>query len=299
MARHPARAAVAPEVLTRELERLLSDVAGTVDDFADRPHPPPESLHQLHREMRRLRHALGIWQRLLSARDRTLVRPLDARLKRLARLVGRVRDRDVMLGLIEGGSLPKPSGRDAWAVARLRSRLRDDARTGRELLRVYLRSERDSHLFEGLRESVDFVPRRGAAPQLADVLKEEQVERHYDVRTAQRRARKRPSSGRLHRLRIEVRRMRHLSEVRRRLEPTNRLAFPTAVRRLQSRLGRLHDLDLVIAGLDPELKATAWGQLLRKERRKARASVRRALKGTRWPKPAKSASSTSAGPTGS
>ncbi|HTW40569.1 MAG TPA: CHAD domain-containing protein [Thermoplasmata archaeon] len=295
MARRPARPAVPPETLARELERLLSDVAGTVDDVADRPHPLPESLHQLHREMRRLRHALGIWQRLLSARDRALVRPLDARLKRLARLVGRVRDRDVMLDLIEGGSLPKPSGRDAWAVARLRSRLRDDARTGRELLRVYLRSERDAHLFEGLRESVDFTPRRGAAPQLAEVLREEQSERRADVRSAQRRARKRPSSNRLHQLRIEVRRLRHLSEVRRRLQPTNRIAFPSTVRRLQSRLGRLHDLDLVIAGLDPELRATAWGQMLKKERRKARGSVRRALKATRWPKPPETAPSTAAG----
>jgi CHAD domain-containing protein len=201
----------------------------------------------------------------------------------------------VMLHLIEGGALPNPTGRDGWAVARLRARLRDDARTGRELLRVYLRSERDAHLFEGLRESVDFVPRRGAAPQLAEVLDEEQKERRSDVRSAHRRARKRPSTTRLHQLRIEVRRLRHLGEVRRRVDPKNRPTFSPAVRRLQSRLGRLHDLDLVIAGLDPDLRATEWGRALKRERRKARASVRRALKGARWPKPGEIGASTPAG----
>jgi len=280
----PARPGLPPEGLARELERLLSEVAGSVDDAVAHAHPTPENLHQLHREMRRLRHALTIWQRLLSARDRALVGPLDQRLKRLARLVGRVRDRDVMLELIEGGTLPAPSHRDAWAVARLRARLRDDGRTGRELLRVYLRSERDAHLFEGLRESVDFVPRRGAAPVLAHVLDREQRRRRADVRAAQRRARRRPSSNRLHQLRIEVRRFRHLGEVRQRLNPAEGGPVSGTVRRLQSRLGRLHDLDLVIAGIDPELLASDWGRALRKERRRVRASVRRSLKVTRWPK---------------
>jgi CHAD domain-containing protein len=293
--RRPARPAVPPESLARELDRLLSEVAGSVDDVVERPHPAPESLHQLHREMRRLRHALGIWERLLSARDRALVRPLDARLKRLARLIGRVRDRDVMLDLIEGGTLPAPKGRDAWAVARLRAKLRDDARTGRELLRVYLRSERDAHLFEAIRESAEFVPHRGAAPHLAEVLEEEQKDQRSEVRSAHRRARRRPNASRLHQLRIEVRRLRHLGEVRQRLEPKNRAPFPPAVRRLQSRLGRMHDLDIVLQGLDPELKSTDWGVALKKERRRVRASVRRALKATRWPKIRKAVPSTPAG----
>ncbi len=158
------RTRLRPSTLANELDRLLSEVAGSVDDVVAHSHPSAESLHQLHREMRRLRDALGIWERLLTSRDRTLVAPLDLRLKRLARLVGRVRDRDVMIELIEGGTLPRPSRRDAWAIARLRARLRDDARTGRELLRVYLRSERDAHLFEGLRESVEFVPRADGRP---------------------------------------------------------------------------------------------------------------------------------------
>jgi CHAD domain-containing protein len=278
------RSAVPPVTLANELDRLLSAVAGSVDDVVAHAHPTAESLHELHREMRRLRHALAIWERLLTVRDRALVAPLDLRLKRLARLVGRVRDRDVMIELIEGGSLPPPSRRDAWAVARLRARLRDDSRTGRELLRVYLRSERDAHLFEGLRESAEFVPRADAGPQLNAVLDKEQLRRRGDVRTAHRRARRRPSSSRLHQLRVQVRRLRHLGEVRRRLTPTNRETIPPAARRLQARLGRLHDLDLVFAGLDADLRSTDWGRAMKRERRRVRASVRRALEVYRWPK---------------
>lgn len=282
MAERAPRTRVRPPALARELERLLAEVAGSVDDVVVRPHPPPESLHHLHREMRRLRHALAIWQRLLVSRDEALVRPLDRRLKRLARLVGRVRDRDVMIDLIEGPSLPRPPRRDARAVARLRARLRDDARTGRELLRVFLRSERDAHLFEGLRESVEFTPRPTAAAHLHDVLNEEQAQRDRDVRSAHRRARRRPSSTRLHRLRIQVRRLRHLREVRARLEQSSHTTFPPLVRRLQSRLGRLHDLDIVLGGLDSDLLSTAWARALRRERRRVRSGLRATLRNHRW-----------------
>ena len=277
------RTRVRSAALARELERLLAEVAGSVDDVVDRTYPSPESLHQLHREMRRLRHALSIWERLLTTPHRTLVRPLGRRLKRLARLVGRVRDRDVMIELIEGPSLPRPSGSDTGSVARLRARLRDESRTGRELLGVFLRSERDAHLFEGLRESLELGTRRASGARLADLLDIEQARRHDDVRVAHRKARRRPSSARLHRLRIQVRRLRHLAEVRTRLDLKDPETFPPALRRLQARLGRLHDLDVVLAGLDSALRSTEWARSLRRERRLVRGSIRAALRARRWP----------------
>jgi CHAD domain-containing protein len=287
-----------PALLARELDRLLAEVAGSVDNVVAHAYPTPESLHGLHREMRRLRHALVVWQRLLPRRDQELVRPLDRRLKRLARLVGRVRDRDVMIALLENGSLPPPSRRDARSIARWSARLRDDARTGRELLLVYLRSERDAHLFEGLRESVDFVPRKDAGTQLPRVLDAEQAERRDDVRSAHRRARRRPTSTRLHHLRIQVRRLRHLAEVRGRLGGRNGAIFPPATRRLQTRLGRLHDLDLVLGGLDTNLAASEWGKALKAERRRVRRSIRRSLKAVSWPKPAPREASHASAPPG-
>ena len=283
MAERAKRTPLRSAALARELERLLAEVAGSVDDVVDRTYPSPESLHQLHREMRRLRHALSIWERLLTTRHRALVRPLDRRLKRLARLVGRVRDRDVMIELIEGPSLPRPSGPDVEAVARLRARLRDESRTGRELLGVFLRSERDAHLFEGLREGLELRTRGASGAHLTHLLNDEQARRHDDVRVAHRKARRRPNSARLHRLRIQVRRLRHLAEVRTRLDPTDPETFPPAVRRIQTRLGRLHDLDVVLAGLDAELRSTPWARSLKHERRQVRATIRTELRTRRWP----------------
>jgi CHAD domain-containing protein len=283
MATGTARARVRPTALARELDRLLAEVAGLVDDVVARPHPSVESLHQLHREMRRLRHALTIWERLLPSRRRELVLPLDRRLKRLARLVGRVRDRDVVIDLLESPKLPRPTRGDAVLVARLRGRLRDDARTGRELLCVFLRSERDAHLFEGLRESLELGPRPGAGTRLATLLSKEAERRHDDVRAAHRRARRHPSSTRLHRLRIQVRRLRHLTEVRSRLDGKTHRAFSPEVRRLQSRLGRLHDLDIVLGDLDPDLRSSEWARALKKEYRSVRKSIRKSIRAHRWP----------------
>ncbi len=281
----PTRSArrIPPATLAREVDRLLATVAGTADDVIDRSHPSPESLHELHREMRRLRHAIAIWERVIAAGPRELARPLDQRLKRLARMVGKVRDRDVVLHLLEGPTLPRPVREDAALVARLRARVRDDARTGRELLRVFLRSERDAHLFEGFRGLLELRLRPRAGERLGEILEDEETRRDSRVRTAHRKARKRPSSTRFHRLRIQVRRLRHLDEVRARLDGARLEEFPPEARRLQTRLGRLHDLDVVLAELDADLRATEWARALRRERNAVRDSIRRSIRGRRWP----------------
>ncbi len=190
-----------------------------------------------------------------------------------------------MIELIEGPSLPRPSRADTRPIARLRARLRDDTRTGRELLRVFLRSERDGHLFEGLQESVEFVTSRGAQARFARWLDEEEVHRREAVRKAHRRARRRPTSVRLHRLRIRVRRLRHLGEVRERLDLTHAGTLPASLRKLQALLGRVHDLDLVLDGLDAEVVRTGWARAVRAERRRVRDAVRIAIRGARWPQP--------------
>jgi len=262
---------------------MLDAVTAQVDEVVARHHPTPESLHELHRSMRRLRHALGFWARLLQPGDRSILKPLDRRLARLSRLVGRVRDRDVMLALLEGGSLPAPKPADAPLVARLRARWRDDARTGRELIRVFLRSERDAHLFEQLAATLTLPPRSGAPKSLPDLLEEEAEERRDRIRAAHRRARRKASAARFHRLRIQVRRMRHLGELRSELDPEHPAQPPPVVRRLQSQLGRLHDLDIVLDGIGSGLAKSDWGEALRRERRRLRRSIETTLHQPRWP----------------
>jgi CHAD domain-containing protein len=280
-----ARARGRPGVrtLAAKIREMLDAVTVQIDEVVARPHPTPEGLHELHRSMRRLRHALGFWTRLLRPGDRSLLKPLDRRLGRLARLVGRVRDRDVMLALIEGGSLAAPKPVDAPMVARLRARWRDDARTGRELLRVFLRSERDAHLFEQLAATLTLLPRSGAPKNLPVLLDEEEATRREQIRVAHRRARRKASASRFHRLRIQVRRLRHLSELRGALDPEHPALPPPVVRRLQSQLGRLHDLDLVLEGLGSGLTRSEWGKALRRERRRLRRSIDTTIHQPRWP----------------
>jgi len=268
-----ARRAAGSASLVAELDRLLGDVLRSVDEVLKPPHPTPESLHCLHRDLRRLGVGLSIWQELLARRDRELLRPLDARLRRLSQLVGRVRDRDIAIGLLERSDGKAYPPREIRRLERYRTRLRDDARTGRELLRAFLRAERDAHLFDRVQESFHApLPARRAA-DLPRLLARSHEENRDRLEKAHRRARRRPSIGRLHRLRIRVRGVRHLSEISTKVLPEEAAPFPAVLRQLQGDLGRLHDLDVVLAGLEREIRSTAWAAALRKKRRRQRRRI--------------------------
>lgn len=275
-----------------ELDRLLGDVLGSVDEVLKLALPTPESLHRLHRDLRRLAAGLAIWQELLARRDRELLRPLDARLRRLSQLVGRVRDRDIAIGLLERGDGSTSTPRERQSLERYRARLGDDARTGRELLRAFLRAERDAHLFDRVQESFHVRPPDRRAADLPRMLARSHTKSRERLDRAHRRARRRPSSARLHRLRIRVRGVRHLSEISTKILPRSTPPFPAFLRRLQSDLGRLHDLDVVLDGLDREIRSTAWADALRKKRRRQRRRiVDRLDEGPLLPHPARSRAS--------
>lgn len=272
----PTRA-VPSAVLVHELDRLLDGVLRAVDEVLRWPHPTPESLHRLHQDMRRLETGLDVWQQLLARRDRDLLQPLDVRVRRLSQLVGRVRDRDVAIGLLErAGGKPYPR-RELRRLELYRTRLRDDARTGRELLRAFLRAERDAHLFDRVKESFHVPPPARRSHDLPRLLARSHVARRKRLERAHRRARRKPSAARLHRLRIRVRGVRHLSELSSKIAPRANPPFPSALRRLQGDLGRLHDLDVVIRGLDPEVRTTEWADGLRRKRRRQRRRIAKSL----------------------
>ncbi len=205
----------------------------------------------------------------------------DRRLRRLARLVGQVRDRDVAVELLTGvdDAVDGPTEREA--LERHRSRLRDDARTGRELLRAFLRSESDARLLPELSTLLAAPLRPGAARELRRVLGEHRTAHGERVVTAHRRARRRPSMERLHRLRIRVRRMRQFADLIDAVDPGAPGLATGQARRVQVDLGRLHDLDVLLEGIDPGLRDASWVRALRRERRRERRSVVRDLKGMR------------------
>jgi hypothetical protein len=156
-------------------------------------------------------------------------------------------------------------------------RLRDDSRTGRELLRAFLRTERDAGLFRYIGDTLRLRPRPTATTDLSRLMALENRTHDEKVRRAHRRASRRPSSNRLHRLRIRLRQLRHVSDLTRTIEPRAAHPIPVVFRRLQDRLGRLHDLDVALATLDPELDSSPWASDLRKIRRRVRTAARTEL----------------------
>lgn len=269
---------VSPATLARQLDRILANVVTAVDAIIVRPHPAPGTLHRLHRELRRLRTALTVWEHLLSPRQRKQLGPLDDRLKRLARLVGRIRDRDIaieLLARVDGLRRPRSV---VTGLSRYRTRLRDDARTGRELLRAFLRAEHDAQLFTEIQLRWNAPAIGYRSKDVGKLLVRTKLEEVDRVNAAHRHARRKPSATRLHQLRIRVRGWRHLADLARTLDPRQTPTFPAPLRRLQRDLGHLHDLDVVLADLPAEVQRTDWASSLRVERRDQRKKVLAALR---------------------
>lgn len=269
------------ERLERELDRLLGEVGRGVEAVVDRPHATPALLHDLHRDMRRLRTGLAVWEQLLDKPDRAQLGPIDRRIRRLAQLIGQVRDRDVAVDLLGSVEAKARSAEERERLDRYRARLHDDARTGRELLRAFLRSERDALLFDEVRGVLRARARPTRSDRLHRLLSEHQTSGHMRLVEAHRKARKRPTMDRLHRLRIRVRRLRQISDLASTVDTEARGTVAASLRRLQQHLGRLHDLDLLLGGLDPSLRDTRWAKALRKERRRQRRAVVKTIRSFR------------------
>ncbi|MGA8711106.1 MAG: CHAD domain-containing protein [Thermoplasmata archaeon] len=278
MVRASRTSTIRPERVAREVAGILDEVTKAVDQVVAAARPSVASLHRLHRQMRRLRTGLALWETLLPNNEREILHPLDVRIKRLSRLVGRIRDRDIALSLLQRFDARRAGHRDLLSVTRYRIRVQDDARTGRELLRAFLRSERQARLLDDVAERLRSLPRTGTFrdPHRAVVLAH--VRTYDKLSRAHRQARRRPSMERLHRLRISIRRARQFSDLAAALDPQHERAFASSLTRLQSKLGDLHDFDLVLVGLDDEVRRTAWADALRDERRRRRREILKTIK---------------------
>lgn len=272
-----ARTGMRPERVAREISHILEEVTKAVDLVVASPHPSPESLHRLHRQMRRLRTGLALWEAVLPSAERDLLHPLAVRIKRLSRLVGRIRDRDITISLLQRFDRGNANRRDLQRVERYRTRMQDDARTGRELLRAFLRAERQARLLDDVSERIRSLPRSGSFRDAQRAVALAHSRTHDNLRRAHRKAVRKPSMERLHRLRIRIRRARQFSDLATVLDPRHERPFSTSLVRLQKELGDLHDLDMVLIGLDDDVRKTAWADGLREERRRRRKSIVKTL----------------------
>lgn len=279
-ARLPRASAGASEAtrLLEEVDRVLAGVRRDVERVLAPTHPSAERLHRLHRGLRRLRTGLEVGRELFPPADRAHLPGLDRRVRRLARLVGAVRDRDVHLALLEGVETHARTGSETEMLHRHRTRLRDDARTGREVLRAFARAEAQSGLFNEVQAAIDRARRPARARPVTRFLSDHHARGLEALTSARRRARRRPSLKRLHRLRVRVRQLRQFADFARAVRPRGATRYVTPFHHLQQELGRVHDLDVLIAGLDPTSRETRWARALRAERKARRRDVRRALR---------------------
>lgn len=269
----PRVPSAAPLRLRSELLRTLTTLDREIEQGLGHGVFTPDEIHDIHREMRRLASGLSLWARVVSPRHKEGVQELTRRVRRLARLVGRVRDQDVTTTLLAGIGKPPVVSDDLHPWHEFLSRFREDTHTGRELLRAFLRSERQGGLFERARGLVELVPRADATRGLHRILAEERRRRQGKVRKAHRKARRDPTSERLHRLRIRIRQWRHFATLEATAHAPAGQPPPPSWRRLQARLGRLHDLDVALGTVPEELSRTDPAQRLRDKRRKLRRLV--------------------------
>ncbi len=255
--------------LRADIARSARSAESGLRACAYRSAPDPETLHRLHRDLRELRVTHRLLLPLPSggpAEDVT-----DRRLQRLAGLVGEVRDRDVAIDIL------LRSGGDVGGQLRhsLQARLRREGQIGRELLRAGARVELDRHLLQTVIRDVSGAAVPGPA-QLRHEMESALTQHHARVVRAFRRGLRKPSTRRLHRLRIALRNARALRVLVGKVTGHPANSVPGDLDKLQRALGRLHDLDMVserIASLPSGENLDRWERQWRRTRKTERIRV--------------------------
>jgi CHAD domain-containing protein len=269
-----------PGAVRSRLRARVAVVARSLDQVILDSYPSPERLHRLHSDLRRLRVEYRILRDRFPPSVRGHARSLDRRMGELSRRVGEVRDADVQLHLIEEAARAEGSSQLRFSHEELLRRFGDDARTGRELLRAYVRAEHESELLVEIGRTLEPAA-AGPANHLTRAILDHVLERERGrLRRTFKRARRRPSVPRTHGLRIRLRRYRYLLELVGTLPGPRPERYAPRLVQLQRDLGHVHDLDLLIDwidGLPPEVRSAEWAQALRREHWEARRELRKDL----------------------
>ena len=204
-------------------------------------HSDPEGVHQFRVALRRLRSALSAFKGVLSAADAA---GLESEAKHLIGLLGPARDWDVFITETLAAvrqARPDDETLDRLAAAaeeeRVRAYERAEALRAPEYTTFLLRFGRWIET-AGWREQADRAVLDQPLAHLAGPILDERHERVIK----RGRGFKRLSDGRLHRLRIELKKLRYAGEFFAAQFPDiNPRSYIKAARRLQDDLGRLND----------------------------------------------------------
>jgi CHAD domain-containing protein len=229
----------------------------------------PDSLHDMRVAVRRLRALLRAGKKLVA----TDTGELDARLKELGRLLGKVRDLDVLLERL-GGEAAELGGEDAKQGRSLLAALRAERTRCRRLLLAGLRSDTYLALLEDTERTIEELEPSGSQASLDELA----GKAFGKVRKAVHRLPDEPSNEELHVVRKKGKRARYAGELAGQKKPVKR------AKKLQDVLGEHQDA-VVAAGRLRELaaeappeQALAAGRLVERERER-RTEARAA-----WPK---------------
>lgn len=269
--------------LNAYIREQIQRVEDSVARLLHRGPARPETLHDLHRDLRRLRVIVDWRRRLKSPKTPAASDELALRLRRLTRLVGRVRDLDVELALWRNlHPAARGSGTStSRALATFGHRLQDDSRTGRELLRATLLAEVNAGFFERLRLSLQAIGSPTTVRTLALRIAKERRRLANRAARLRHRALREPDADRLHEFRVLIRRLRYLTDLEDRLHGQRGSTFPARYSGILRRLGELHDRDVLAAHLDavdPGHRKEGWSQEFREEHRRLRKELLKELK---------------------
>jgi CHAD domain-containing protein len=229
----------------------------------------PESVHDMRVAVRRLRALLRAGKKLVA--DDTSA--LDERLKELGRVLGDVRDLDVLLERL-GEEAEELGGDDAEQARSLLAVLRTDRSRARRRMLAALRSEEYLALLDDTARTIEDLQPSGADTSLDELA----ATRFTKLRNAVRDLPEKPADGELHAVRKKGKRARYAGELAGWKKPVQR------AKKLQDALGEHQDavvaaerLRALAATATPE-EAVASGRLIEREKER-RAEARAA-----WPK---------------
>jgi CHAD domain-containing protein len=260
-----------PETAFAALRSLLAEQLREVErhEPGTRLGHDPESLHDMRVAVRRLRALLRSGGELVA--DNTA--ELEARLKELGRVLGEVRDLDVLIERLEEEAAGLGE-EDAERARPLLAVLRRERSRNRRRLLAFLRSEEYSTLCDDTARTIEELRPSGSGASLGDL-----ADRAFrKTRKAVRDLPDEPADAELHAVRKKGKRARYAAEL------AGRKKFVKRAKRLQDVLGEHQDsvvaagrLRELAAGAEPE-HALAAGRLVERE------AARRAAAREEWPK---------------
>jgi len=199
------------------------------------------SVHQARVASRRLREALPV----LGARaDEHALDRVQKRVRRITRALGPVRELDVTLSLL--AELEGKGAAPVRAIARVRAAVIEERQQRRIEMLTELTPSRLNKLRKRLvqvaaPEAHPVVPRNARTEAIA-----QSISRARNLKAAIDRAGGIYLSDRLHRIRIEAKKLRYALEIQRELTKARSMTGLARLKSQQDLLGRVHDLEILI-----------------------------------------------------